>query len=131
MSQKWEGRLNWLPAFILCVLVVLVICGGCMVQLLGGLMPDYSQGERAGRLIKISKKGVIWKSWEGQLVLNDFAIGEGGSNLFEFSATDDDVGHELEKLVGQKVTVTYSQFLIAPMQQSTACTVKGAKPQGQ
>ena len=28
---------------------------------------NYSEGSRSGRLIKISKKGVLFKTWEGQL----------------------------------------------------------------
>lgn len=103
--------------------LVLLLCCPVCISLTGGCMPNYSEGERSGELIKISKKGLILKSWEGQLVLNQFAIGKDGSNLFQFSAIDDEVGHKLEKLIGKKVTLKYHQYFIGPAIQSTNYTI--------
>lgn len=103
--------------------VILMFLGSCLVSVFGGLMPDYSEGERTGELIKVSKKGVFFKSFEGQLVLNQFAIGKEGSNLFQFSTLDDKVGEDLSKLIGKKVVVKYHQYLIGPIQQSTDITI--------
>ncbi len=34
-----------------------------------GVNIDYSEGERTAKIIKISEKGLIWKSWEIEAVL--------------------------------------------------------------
>ena len=99
----------------------------CCIRWTGGVMPTYSEGERTGMLIKHSKKGVIWKSWEGEIILNEFQIGKEGSNLFSFSTQDDAVGKELEAMVGKKVVIRYHQYLIGPIQQSTSYTVESVR----
>lgn len=86
-------------------------------------MPNYSEGQRSGQLIKMAKKGIYWHSYEGELVLNDFKIGADGSNLFSFSALDPAVQEQADKLMGKRVTVKYHQYLMGPIQQSTSYTV--------
>jgi len=90
-------------------------------------MPEYSDGSRTGELYKISNKGVIWKSWEGELKLSDFNLRKSGedkgTNVFEFSSRDDGIGQQLEALDGHKVKIHYHQYMIAPAQQGSQYTV--------
>lgn len=43
----------------------------------------YSEGTRSGELIKFSKKGVIAKTWEGEI-----SQGISGAQIFQFSVLD-------------------------------------------
>ena len=45
----------------------------------------FSEGYRAGELIKISKKGVLMKTWEGEI-----SQGISGAQIFSFSVMDND-----------------------------------------
>ena len=64
----------------------------------------YSEGVRAGELIKVSHKGVVFKTWEGEM-----SQGISGAQVFVFSVLDSDknVIEELKKLQGQYVKVNY------------------------
>lgn len=48
---------------------------------------NYSNGERIGYVCKFSNKGLIWKSWEGELNLTQ--TGMNTSSLFDFSVDND------------------------------------------
>ena len=52
----------------------------------------YSEGVRSGELIKISRKGVLTKTWEGEI-----SQGISGAQIFSFSVLDKDV-EAIEKL---------------------------------
>jgi hypothetical protein len=64
----------------------------------------YSDGLRSGELIKFSHKGMLFKTWEGEL-----SQGLSGNKIFTFSVLDSDekVINELKELQGQYVKVTY------------------------
>ncbi|WP_416442268.1 6-phosphogluconate dehydrogenase [Leeuwenhoekiella sp. A16] len=64
----------------------------------------YSEGTRAGELIKFSHKGVMVKTWEGQI-----SQGISGAQIFDFSVLDknDDVIQKLKDYQGSYVKLTY------------------------
>tara|TARA_B110001454_G_C12677147_1_gene416356 strand:- start:698 stop:1072 length:375 start_codon:yes stop_codon:yes gene_type:complete len=66
----------------------------------------YSTGVRSGELIKISRKGVIVKTWEGQI-----SQGISGAQIFTFSVEDknETVIANLQKLQGNYVKLTYKE----------------------
>lgn len=73
----------------------------------------YSEGTRAGDLIKISKKGYVFKTHEGQLKLGGIDLEnteEGLSDTWSFSVTDHGIVDKLEKLQGQKVVLRYKEI---------------------
>jgi hypothetical protein len=75
----------------------------------------YSDGDRVGTIQKFTYKGLMNKSWEGELALDGFkARGEGISNVVQFSVTDRRMVQPLEDALktGAKVRLTYSQDLI-------------------
>ena len=65
----------------------------------------YSSGARTGRLVKLSKKGIILPTYEGILDL-----GSGDKLTWEFSIHDKKLGEELTKLSGQKVRLDYDEL---------------------
>ncbi|RMA64633.1 6-phosphogluconate dehydrogenase [Ulvibacter antarcticus] len=64
----------------------------------------YSEGTRAGELIKFSHKGVIVKTWEGEI-----SQGISGAQIFSFSVLDQegDVIKKMQEYQGQYVKLTY------------------------
>jgi hypothetical protein len=70
----------------------------------------FSEGNRAGTVIKLSKQGYIFKTYEGQLDLGGFNRETGGST-WEFSVTDEQVIADLEKAMnsGKRVKLHYKE----------------------
>ncbi|TAF08544.1 MAG: 6-phosphogluconate dehydrogenase [Flavobacteriia bacterium] len=66
----------------------------------------YSEGVRSGELIKISHKGFIVKTWEGEL-----SQGISGAQIFTFSVmeNEDVVIAEMKKWQGKKVTLEFEE----------------------
>ena len=64
----------------------------------------YSEGVRSGELIKFSHKGVIFKTYEGEL-----SQGISGAQIFHFSVLDNQekIISDLKKLEGNYVRVSY------------------------
>jgi hypothetical protein len=73
---------------------------------------SYSTGERAGYVQKLSKKGWVCKTWEGELAL----VSLPGSLVekFYFTVHDDDVAHRISKLVGKRVSLHYEEKVGLP-----------------
>ncbi len=73
----------------------------------------YSEGTRTGTLIKVSEKGYVFKTYEGQLNLGGFDTnGENGiiGNIWNFSVKDDATYKKIQALEGEKVTLHYKEI---------------------
>lgn len=66
----------------------------------------YSEGIRSGELIKISRKGFLVKTWEGEI-----SQGISGAQIFSFSVLDKDVEiiNKLKKYQGSYVKLDYME----------------------
>ena len=73
---------------------------------------SYSDGQRAGFVQKVSRRGYVCKTWEGTLY-TDIARGF-RSDSFAFTVRSDSLAHVLEGLSGKKVAVQYEQHLWVP-----------------
>jgi hypothetical protein len=73
---------------------------------------SYSTGERAGWVQKLSKKGWLCKTWEGELAL----VSLPGSSVekFYFTVHDDAVAQRITKLVGKRVALHYEEKVGLP-----------------
>lgn len=84
------------------------ILGGLFLLYLGYFafvyFVPYSEGTRTGELIKFSKKGVLYKTWEGEI-----SQGISGAQIFKFSVLDenDEVIEKLRENEGNYVKLTY------------------------
>ena len=72
----------------------------------------YSSGERAGFLQKVSKRGWLCKTWEGEMQLS--AIPGSAPETFYFSTRSDSLAAALNRLSGQRVVVEYAQHKGVP-----------------
>ena len=99
---KWK---RWLVLFGLTLLVVppLVFAGWSWAA----LTYVYARGERAGYVQKISKKGWLFKTWEGELAMVNLpgAMPE----IFRFTVRDDGIARNVEQRIGQRVSLAYEQ----------------------
>jgi hypothetical protein len=72
----------------------------------------YSTGDRAGYVQKLSRKGWICKTWEGELAMANLpgAMPE----IFKFSVRDESVAAHLTQTMGQRVSISYAQHKGVP-----------------
>src|SRR5512143_2895413 len=73
---------------------------------------SYSAGERAGYVQKLSKKGWICKTWEGELAL--ITMPGTIAEKFYFTVPDDSVAAEINATLGNRVTLYYEQHIGLP-----------------
>jgi len=66
----------------------------------------YSEGYRAGELVKFSHKGVVFKTWEGEI-----SQGVSEAQIFSFSVEDNEkqVIKDLQDFQGQSVKLMYKE----------------------
>jgi hypothetical protein len=100
--------------------ILTLIIMGVILMALGYyiLFGSYSEGSRAGRLIKLTKKGYIFKTYEGELdmggitTIRDGRSSEGGiTSIWDFSVDKDNrpLIEQLERLGGRKVRLRYEE----------------------
>ena len=72
----------------------------------------YSKGDRAGYTQKISKRGWICKTWEGELAQANLP----GSmpQIFKFSVRSDSVAKLIQENLGKRVSLTYEEHRGVP-----------------
>jgi hypothetical protein len=74
---------------------------------------SYSTGDRAGWIQKLSDKGWICKTWEGELALVSLP-GSATVEKFTFTVRDDAVAAEIVKVMGRRVTLHYEEKVGLP-----------------
>ena len=96
--------------FLLIVLIALLLLSGGWLWLT--LNWSYSQGERAGYVQKLSKKGWLCKTWEGEIAMVTMpgAIPE----KFDFTVRDEAVAQRINLLAGKRVVLNYEQHRCIP-----------------
>ena len=73
---------------------------------------SYAEGERTGYVQKLSKKGWVCKTWEGEIVMVTMpgAIPE----KFEFTVRDESVVDQINAHAGNRVVLHYQQHKFIP-----------------
>ena len=95
---------------IVLILLALAIVGGASYVWVCGW--TYSQGTRAGTLIKISDKGVVFKTYERQHNLGGFQQSSTNGvvgNIWDFSVAKRDIFEKLQNYEGKQVKLAYKQ----------------------
>lgn len=106
-TVKKSSRKKWLlliPVILILALVVTyLICNY-----------TYSEGNRAGVLIKFSKKGYVFKTYEGELNIGGMGNIPNTAQLNQmwiFSVRDRVVADSMMKLEGKRVSLHYNQVV--------------------
>lgn len=93
------------------ITTILLLCAMAFVMM--SCSQNYSNGERVGFVNKFSEKGLLWKSWEGELNLTQ--TGMNSSSIFDFSIDNDNPEPEVIAVIdsaavhGWKVKLTYHE----------------------
>lgn len=73
---------------------------------------SYSDGERAGYMQKLSHKGWICKTYEGELAMT--TVPGVAPTLWPFTVRDEAVAKQLNSLMGKQVVLTYEEHIGIP-----------------
>jgi len=90
---------------VLTLLTLLIV--GLLAWTFFSLWWSYSEGERAGVLQKFSRRGWVCKTEEGELAL--YVVSGISPQIWDFSVRDDATAEELNKAVGRKVQLHYTE----------------------
>jgi hypothetical protein len=77
------------------------------LYLFAALHFSYSEGERAGFVQKLSKKGWLCKTWEGEMAM--VSLPGAVPEKFYFTVQDDKIAERINAQVGTRVALVYAQ----------------------
>jgi len=89
------------------IVILLLMIGGFALYTWVTLTWSFSKGERAGYVQKLSKRGWLCKTWEGELAM--VSMPGTMSEKFEFSVRNDAVAEQINRAAGKRVIVIYEQ----------------------
>ena len=72
----------------------------------------YSKGDRAGYTQKISKRGWLCKTWEGELAMAN--LPGAMPQIFKFSVRNDSVARFIQDNLGKRMSLTYEEHRGVP-----------------
>jgi len=84
-----------------------------LVRSYAALAFTYSSGDRVGYVQKLSRKGWICKTWEGELQISN--IPGSAPVLFYFTVRDDSVARAIQAVEGSQVAVSFEQHPGVPL----------------
>lgn len=111
MTSESTGRTSRLKKFLGISALILILALAAYYFICG---ITYSEGTRSGVLTKISKRGYVFKTCEGELNVGGLNQGDGTImplSLFKFSVKQDSIYKQLELLQGKKVIVHYKEVI--------------------
>ena len=94
------------------VLPLVVIVALVALYLWAALSWSYSTGERAGWVQKLSKKGWVCKTWEGELAL--VSLPGTTPEKFLFTIYGDEVAENVTRVMGKRVSLHYEEKVGLP-----------------
>jgi hypothetical protein len=98
---------------ILRLIVTLAVLVGLAVLYFWAAMSwSYSSGERAGWVQKLSNKGWVCKTWEGELSL--VSLPGSTAEKFLFTVHDDEVAKKITQHIGKRVALHYEEKVGLP-----------------
>ena len=106
-ARSLASRLRRTLSFGVLGLVVLIVAYTWFV-----LTWSYSQGERAGFVQKFSKKGLVFKTWEGELSM--MTLPGVMPERWAFTVRDDAVAARINALMGKRIALSYEQHIGVP-----------------
>ena len=92
--------------------IVLVLVMGFAIYTWLVFAWSYSSGERSGYVQKLSKKGWICKTWEGEMAL--VTMPGTVAEKFYFTVRNDALAERINKLVGKRLGIVYEQHVGVP-----------------
>ena len=94
------------------VIPVVVVAAAVAAWFWVALSWSFSTGERAGWVQKLSNKGWLCKTWEGELAL--VSLPGSTTEKFYFTVRDEAAAQKISKYVGKRVTLHYEEKVGLP-----------------
>lgn len=94
------------------LLVPLVLVGLAVLYFFGAVKWSYSDGERAGWVQQLSRKGWVCKTWEGELAL--VSLPGSTPEKFRFTIWDEPTAEKVNLVMGKRVALHYEQKVGLP-----------------
>jgi hypothetical protein len=98
--------------FVRLTVVLIALAALAALYFWAALSWSFSTGERAGWVQKLSNKGWICKTWEGELSL--ISMPGASPEKFVFTIWDDEVAKRVEKVMGKRVALHYEEKVGLP-----------------
>ena len=97
---------------VLTISLIIIFLGLLIFGYIRFYVPFSNSGVKAGMLNNVMHKGVIFKTYEGELIQSGFRPGQSGlqSNEFRFSIEDKELAIRLMSMSGQNVKLHYKEF---------------------
>jgi hypothetical protein len=92
--------------------VLVALIAAAALYLTAAMKWSYSTGERAGWVQKLSKKGWVCKTWEGELAM--VSLPGSTPEKFYFTVHDDAVAQRISKAMGKRVSLHYEEKVGLP-----------------
>lgn len=104
--QHGAGALGWLVGLLVVASVLFTAYVWAMLSW------SYSDGERAGWVQKLSKKGWVCKTWEGEMAMVSMpgAVPE----KFQFTVRGDAIAEQINNALGKRVALHYEEHIGLP-----------------
>lgn len=102
MAFEFKTILKRIAIAFVIAAVLFVIAGSYL------LVGCFSDGDRAGNIIKFSRKGYVFKTYEGELVQRNFST---QADTWYFSVSDEAVANQINDAMakGNRVSLHYCQ----------------------
>ena len=107
-TTRRRRRWPWIAAGALVGLPALVLAAWTVIA----LSYTYSRGDRAGYIQKLSKKGWLCKTWEGELAMVN--IPGAMQERFAFTVRSDSLAAAMNGMMGSQVSITYEEHRGVP-----------------
>ncbi|NDV96837.1 hypothetical protein D0T84_18265 [Dysgonomonas sp. 521] len=97
---------------VIFIILTVIIAGLLIFGYIWYYVPYSDSGVKAGILNNVKHKGIIFKTYEGELIQSGFRPGQQGlqSNEFQFSVEDKTLAVKLMSLSGQNVKLHYKEY---------------------
>lgn len=104
--QQGRSLVTWL------ILIPVAVCLLFAAYIWVMLSWSYSSGERAGWVQKLSNKGYVCKTWEGEMAL--VSLPGSMPEKFVFTVWDDNTAEKVHAVMGKRVSLHYEQHIWLP-----------------
>lgn len=97
---------------VILIILAIVVAGLLIFGYVWFYVPFSDSGVKAGILNNVKHKGIIFKTFEGELIQSGFRPGQQGlqSNEFQFSVESKELYDKLMPLSGQNVKLHYKEY---------------------
>jgi hypothetical protein len=100
-------------AFLVWLIGLIIISGAAMAVYVWAMLSwSYSEGERAGWIQKLSKKGWLCKTWEGEMAM--VSLPGSMPEKFLFTVHDTAVAEHINAVIGKRVSLHYEEHIGLP-----------------